>query len=125
MVNNVSNDRGAVLKCITTSPKKMHFIAGLVRGMDVAKADHQLAFCKKDGAKYLRNLLKSSVANAENNYGLDVSTLYISHIYVGKSMMLQRFMACGRGRSARIKKLYSKVRIVLGVKDKSNIKKSN
>src|SRR3546814_6621394 len=61
----------------------------------------------------VRKVLASAIANAENNHNLDVDTLVISEASVGKSLTMKRFHARGRGKSTRILKPFSRVRIVV------------
>src|SRR3546814_10159891 len=70
-----------------------------------------LAFSKKAMAVDVRKVLASAIANAENNHNLDVDTLVISEASVGKSLTMKRFHARGRGKSTRILKQFSRVRI--------------
>jgi len=61
----------------------------------------------------VKKALQSAIANAENNHMLDVDSLYVAEAYVGKSLTLKRFAARGRGRSSRILKRYSNLRIIV------------
>src|SRR3546814_19927719 len=72
-----------------------------------------LAFSKKAMAVDVRKVLASAIANAENNHNLDVDTLVISEASVGKSLTMKSFHARGRGKSTRIMKPFSRVRIVV------------
>ena len=72
----------------------------------------------------VRKLLKSAVANAENNFKVNKDRLYIKRVDVGKSMVLKRSMPRGRGRMTRIEKRFSNLRIVLAEKNIENKKVS-
>ena len=58
-------------------------------------------------------MLESAIANAENNHDLDVDALVVAEAYVGKSIVMKRFHARGRGRASRITKPFSNLTIVV------------
>jgi large subunit ribosomal protein L22 len=103
----------AKVKSIKISPIKLSALTRSIKGLPVNKAVSMLTFSTKRVAKDINNLLKSAMANAENNHGLDIDKLYIKRIDVGKALVLKRFTARGRGRGSRILKPFSNVRIVL------------
>jgi len=112
---NINEGRqvGAFLKSVKVSPIKLSALTRTIKGMPVAKATMLLSFSKKSIAKSVNKLLKSAMANAENNYGLDIDNLFINRIDVGKSMVLKRFKARAKGRGNRILKPFSNLRIIL------------
>ena len=103
----------ASLKYIKGSCYKLNDIANLIRNLSVIEADMQLAFCERRVAVIVRKLLKSAIANAENNFKISRDRLQIARIDTGKSFVLKRSMPRGRGRMSRIEKRYSNLRIVL------------
>jgi large subunit ribosomal protein L22 len=98
---------------VLASPRKVNLVAGLIRGMSAAKALNALKFCKKAVARDVRKTLLSAVANAETNYGLNVDLLTVREAYVGKSIVLRRFMARAKGRGSPIRKKFSRLTVVL------------
>lgn len=112
----------ASLKYIKGSFYKLNLVADLIRGMSVVDADAQLTFCEKRIAVTVKKLLSSAIANAENNFKLDKSRLKIARVDVGKAMVLKRSMPRGRGRSTRIEKRFSNLRIILTEKNIDNKK---
>ena len=58
-------------------------------------------------------MLESAIANAENNHGLDTDALVVAEAFVGDSLVMKRFMARGRGRSARVEKPFANLTIVV------------
>ena len=64
-------------------------------------------------ARDVRKVLASAIANAENNHNLDVDALIVREASVGKSIVMKRFATRGRGKSTRILKPFSRVRIVV------------
>ena len=112
----------ASLKYIKGSFYKLNLVADLIRGMSVVDADAQLTFCEKRIAVTVKKLLSSAIANAENNFKIDKSRLKIARVDVGKAMVLKRSMPRGRGRSTRIEKRFSNLRIILTEKNIDNKK---
>jgi large subunit ribosomal protein L22 len=76
----------------------------LIRGKKVDAALADLTFSRKRIAATVKKTLESAIANAENNHDLDVDDLVVAEAYVGKSIVMKRFMARGRGRVGRIEK---------------------
>jgi len=107
------NEALAVGTQIRGSAQKLNLVAALIRGRKVEDAMNVLAFSKRAMAVDVRKVLASAVANAENNHNLDVDALVVAEASVGKSFTMKRFHARGRGKSTRILKPFSRVRIVV------------
>jgi len=107
------NEALAVGTQIRGSAQKLNLVASLIRGRKVEDAMNVLAFSKRAMAVDVRAVLASAVANAENNHNLDVDSLVVAEASVGKSFTMKRFHARGRGKSTRILKPFSRVRIVV------------
>ena len=103
----------AVATTVRGSPYKLNLVAGLIRGKKAGDALNILTFSKKAMAVDVRKVLASAIANAENNHNLDVDSLVVAEASVGKSFTMKRFHARGRGKSTRILKPFSRVRIVV------------
>ena len=103
----------AVATQIRGSAQKLNLVAGLIRGRTAAEAMNILAFSKKAMAVDARKVLASAIANAENNHNLDVDALVVAEAPVGKSITMKRFATRGRGKSTRILKPFSRLRIVV------------
>lgn len=103
----------AFSKFIDSSPYKLNLVAEMIRGKKAEKALIDLQFDRKRVAKDVQKVLQSAVANAENNHNLDVDRLYVAEATVGKSLVMKRFHARARGRSAGIKKFFSNLTIVV------------
>ena len=84
-----------------------------VRGKRVEEALNLLMFAPQRGARIIRKLVSSAVANAEENAGLDVDTLYIKRIYADQGPTLKRWRARALGRATRINKRTSHLTVVL------------
>jgi large subunit ribosomal protein L22 len=98
---------------IRGSAQKLGLVAALIRGKKVGDAMNILAFSTKGMAVDARKVLASAIANAENNHNLDVDALVVSEASVGKSITMKRFATRGRGKSTRILKPFSRLRIVV------------
>ncbi|HEX8171216.1 MAG TPA: 50S ribosomal protein L22 [Thermoanaerobaculia bacterium] len=94
----------ATLKYLKASPQKVRLVADLVRGKKVEEALNILRFTRKSVAKDLEKLLRSAVANAENNQSADVDELVVSKIYVNEGPREKRVQPAPMGRAYRIQK---------------------
>ena len=107
------NEAQAIGRMIRSSQYKLNLVAGLIRGKRVEQALADLTFSKKRIAVEVLKVLKSAVANAENNHNLDVDDLVVAQAWTGKDMVLKRFHARGRGRGASVLKPFSELTIVV------------
>jgi large subunit ribosomal protein L22 len=103
----------AVGTMIRGSSRKLNLVAGLIRGRKVEEALNILKFSPKGMSEDVYKVLASAVANAENNHNLDVDALIVSEASVGKSITMKRFATRARGRSTRIEKPFSRLRVVV------------
>jgi large subunit ribosomal protein L22 len=118
------NTSVAYLKSIKSSPLKICRVSRSIRGQNITNAIKLLTFSKLKVSSAILQLVKSAAANAENNHNMDIDRLIIKEVNIGKSMVMKRFHTRGRGRSSRILKTYSNIRVVLSeVED--NIDKKN
>lgn len=107
------NEAQAITRNIRVSPRKLGLVAGLIRNKPAAQAVATLTFSKRRIAQDVKKTLESAIANAENNHQLDVDQLVVKTADVGKSIVMRRFHARGRGRSARVEKFFSHLKIVV------------
>ncbi|MEO3474761.1 50S ribosomal protein L22 [Roseomonas sp. CAU 1739] len=103
----------AVTWNIRVSPRKLNLVAGLIRGKRAQDAVAELTFSKRRIAVTVKKTLESAIANAENNHSLDVDRLVVSLAEVGRASVMKRFHARGRGRSSRVEKWFSHLKIVV------------
>jgi large subunit ribosomal protein L22 len=103
------------LRYARISPQKCRLVADVVRGKPVGRAISTLKFMPKKGAKLVRKVLESAVANAEHNHGADIDDLKVALIQVDAAPQFKRFHARAKGRGARILKRNS--HITVGVSD--------
>jgi large subunit ribosomal protein L22 len=107
------NEALAVGTTIRGSAQKLGLVAALIRGRKAEEAMNILAFSRKAMARDAAKVLASAIANAENNHDLDVDALVVAEASVGKSITMKRFATRGRGKSTRILKPFSRLRIVV------------
>ncbi|TAK03303.1 50S ribosomal protein L22 [Patescibacteria group bacterium] len=103
----------AKARYVRVSPRKVRLIIDLVRGMPVARAIAQLTFMKKAAALPVIKLINSAAANAQHNFGLDASSLYVKSIMADGGPVLHRWRARAFGRAAPIRKRMSHVSVTL------------
>ena len=103
----------AIVSNIRVSPRKLNLVAGLIRNLPAQQAGATLTFSKRRIAQQVKKALESAIANAENNHQLDVDRLVVSRAEVGRSMVMRRFHARGRGRASRVEKWFSHLKIVV------------
>ncbi|MGO7215643.1 50S ribosomal protein L22 [Rhizobium ruizarguesonis] len=107
------NEAQAVARTLRVSPQKLNLVAAAIRGKKVERALAELEFSRKRIAGAVKKTLESAIANAENNHDLDVDSLVVAEAYVGKSIVMKRFHARGRGRASRIEKPFAHLTIVV------------
>jgi large subunit ribosomal protein L22 len=104
----------ANLRGVRLSAQKGRLVADLVRGKPVGQALNILAFSPKKGAKIIKKVVESAIANAEHNDGADIDTLKVKIIYVEKGAVLKRFTARAKGRGNQIVKQTCHVFVTVG-----------
>ena len=107
----------AYLKYLRISPRKVQIVADLIRGKDVGTAMAILMQTPKAASEPMMKLLKSAVANAENNFNMDVEKLYVSTVFATPGPILKRVMPRAQGRAYRINKRTSHVTLVVAEKE--------
>ena len=103
----------AVAKYIRMSPIKVGAVTDLIRGKNVKEAFAILEYSPREAAVVINKVLKSAVANAENNFALDTEKLYVSDIFIGQGPTLKRFRPMDHGKAFRINKRTSHITVVV------------
>ena len=106
----------AKLRNVPTSPRKMRYVADLIRGMEVNRALGTLRFSKKAASVDLENLLLSAINNWEqkNDRKAEDGELYVKTIFVDEGSALKRMRPAPQGRGYRIRKRSNHVTIHVG-----------
>jgi len=107
----------AIGKYVGVSPRKVRLVAETVRGKPVKQALALLKFTPNKGAIYVRQVIASAAANAENNHALDVDSLYVSRIFVDEGPTQKRFRPRAHGRVSPLLKRSSHVTAVVAEKE--------
>lgn len=102
---------------VRISPRKVQIVLDLIRKQPADKAMAILKYTPKAACEPLEKLLKSAMANAENNKNMDVSRLYVDTCYVCPGPMLKRIRPRAHGRAYRINKRTSHITLVLKEKE--------
>jgi large subunit ribosomal protein L22 len=103
---------------VPSSPRKMRYVADLVRGMEVGKALATLKFCSKDASNDLEKLVRSAIANWEqkNERKAENGELFITRIFVDEGATLKRMRPAPQGRGYRIRKRSNHVTVFVDTK---------
>jgi large subunit ribosomal protein L22 len=107
----------AIAKNLSVSPKKLRPILDVVRGMPANEALTTLQFLPSPAAADVAKVVRSAVANAENNLNLDPEDLRIVSIYADEGIKLRRILPHPRGRAGLIHKRHSHITVVVGEKE--------
>ena len=107
----------ATLKFARISSRKVKIVADLIRGKNVDEALAIVKFTPKASSEIIEKLLKSSIANAENNQEMKHENLYVAEIYANQGPTLKRIRPAAKGSAVRIRKRTSHITIVLKEKE--------
>jgi large subunit ribosomal protein L22 len=107
------SEAAASMRGLRTSPRKLNLVAQTIRGKTASAALAELAFSRRRIARDVRKVLQAAIANAENNHQLDVDRLFVKEATVGRALVLKRFHTRGRGRSARVEKMFAHLTVIV------------
>jgi large subunit ribosomal protein L22 len=103
----------ASLNYARISARKVKIVADLIRGKKVSEALAIVKFAPKASAEIIEKLLKSAIANAENNHFMKSEDLYVAEIFANQGPTLKRIRPAAKGSAVRIRKRTSHITIVL------------
>ena len=103
----------ASLKHARISARKVKIVIDLIRGKDVNEALAILKFTPKAASPLVEKLVKSAIANAENNFNMKADNLYVAEVYANQGTTMKRIRAATQGRANRIRKRTSHIEVVL------------
>ena len=106
----------AKLSYARVSVQKACFVLDAIRGKDANTALAIVTYNPRYASELIAKLLKSAIANAENNNGMDVNNLYVAECYANKGPTMKRIQPRAQGRAYRIEKRMSHITIVLDEK---------
>ena len=109
----IRNEARATLRYTRISARKVKIVADLIRGKNVDEALAIVKFTPKASSEVIEKLLKSAIANAENNHDMKHENLYVAEIYANQGPTLKRIRPAAKGSAVRIRKRTSHITIVL------------
>ena len=98
---------------VRISPRKVQIVLDLIRNQPADKAMAILKFTPKAAAEQVSKVLKAAMANAENNFNMDVNRLYVSECHAAPGPILKRIQPRAQGRAYRINKRTSHITLVV------------
>ncbi len=107
----------AISRYVRISPRKVKIVVDLIRNKPVGVAMGILNNTPKAASEVLIKLLKSAIANAENNHNMNVDKLYVAEVFANPGPILKRIMPRAQGRAFRINKRTSHITLVLKEKE--------
>mgnify|MGYP006317477139 FL=1 len=112
-VQTTTLEAKAILRYARISSRKVKIVADLIRGKKVDEALAIVKFTPKAASEILEKLLKSAIANAENNHGMNRGNLIVSEIYANQGPTLKRIRPAAKGSAVRIRKRTCHITIVV------------
>lgn len=113
MADNNTVEVRAVARYVRVAPRKARIVVDQIRNKSVDKALETLQFCERAASEPVAKVLRSAVANAENNNGLRANNLYVKLAYVDEGPTLKRFTPRAKGSASRINKRTSHITVVV------------
>ena len=117
MEETIVNEAKATLRYARISSRKVKIVADLIRGKHVDEALAIVKYTPKASSEIIEKLLKSAIANAENNHNMRHENLYVAEIYANQGPTLKRIRPAAKGSAVRIRKRTSHITIVLKEKE--------
>ena len=103
----------ATAKTVRVSPRKSRLVIDLIRGKSVGEAISILKFSPNKAAGIIEKVLMSAIANAENNFDLDVEDLVVSEAFINEGPTMKRFRPRAKGSASPINKRTSHITVVV------------
>ena len=103
----------AQLRGLRIAPRKVRLVVGLIKKKDVGVAIDEMTHLSNRASLPVRKLIDSAIANAENNFRMVRSNLYVKNVWVDEGIKLRRWHAKGFGRGGAIQKKSSHINIIL------------
>lgn len=107
----------AIARTVRIAPRKARLVIDLIRGKKVGEALSILKFTPKAGSIVVEKVLKSAIANAENNHSMDVNSLYVKEAWVSEGPTMKRFLPRAKGSASPINKRTSHITVVVAEKN--------
>ena len=107
----------ATAKTVRITPRKARLVIDLIRGRDIKEAQAVLMFTPRGASPIILKVLNNAIANAENNYSLDVDKLYVKECYVNEGVRLKRILPRAKGQGDIIQKRTSHITVVVAERE--------
>lgn len=101
---------------VRIAPRKVRLVMDMVRGKPVEEALQTLGLVRKAASPVIAKVIKSAMANAENNHDMDTDGLIVTKAFVDEGPTMKRFMPRAMGRATTIRKRTSHITVVLAEK---------
>jgi len=106
----------AIAKYIRIAPRKVRLVVDLIRGKRIGEALAILKLTPRGASPVVEKVLRSAIANAENNHNMDADQLFVKEIFVDAGPTLKRFHPRAQGRAYSIMKRTSHITVVVAEK---------
>ncbi len=110
----------AIHRYARISDIKARIVLEQIKGKPVAAALGILAYSPRYAAELIEKVLKSAIANAENNLGMDTENLFVENVFADRATVMKRIQPRAKGRAYRIEKKVSHITVVLNEKAKKS-----
>lgn len=107
----------ATAKTVRISPRKARLVIDLIRGVDVKEAQAILMFTPRAASPAILKVLNSAIANAENNYSLNIDKLFVKECYVNEGVRMKRMLPRAKGSADVIQKRTSHITVVVAERE--------
>jgi large subunit ribosomal protein L22 len=106
----------AKARFVRIAPRKVRLVMDMVRGRSVEEALQTLGLVRRGASPVIEKVIRSALANAENNFGMDTDRLIVKKAFVDEGPTMKRFMPRAMGRATTIRKRTSHITVVLADK---------
>lgn len=103
----------AIAKTVRIAPRKARLVIDLIRGVDIKEAQAILKYTPRAASPIILKVLNSAVANADHNYNMDASKLYVKEASVNEGVRMKRMMPRAKGQGDIIKKRTSHITVIV------------
>lgn len=107
----------AIARTVRVAPRKARLVVDLIKGLDIPEAQAVLLYTPKAASPIILKVLNSAVANADNNYKMDVSKLYVKEAYVNEGVRMKRLLPRAKGQGDIIQKRTSHITVVVAERE--------
>jgi large subunit ribosomal protein L22 len=109
----VNMESKAIAKTVRVTPRKARLVIDLIRGLDVKEAQAVLKYTPRAASPIILKVLNSAVANADHNYNMNTSNLYVKEAYINEGVRMKRMMPRAKGQGDIIQKRTSHITVVV------------